>query len=128
MIAPSSSKVRITSTPSLTRESGLVFFQSMPCIASSPKLPLESTTSARPSDSSSRVAAACAISVGSRSTTPETLGPIRMFVVSAAAAAKSSQRSFHQVSSAAYTAWYPSSSANLMVASDSLSGYVGTIT
>ena len=79
----------------------MVFAQSMSYCASSPKLPLESTTSARPPLSSSRVAAACAISVGSRSTTPDTLGPILIWEVSADAAAKSSQRSFHQVSSAA---------------------------
>ena len=91
----------MTSTPSLTRESGLVFDQSMPYCASSPKLPLESTTSARPFVSSSSVAAACAMRVGSRSTTPETLGPIRIWLVSAAAAAKSSHRSLCQVSSAA---------------------------
>ena len=96
---PSSSRVRTTCTASLTRESGFLA-QSMPYCASRPKLPLESTTSARPLLSSSSVAAAWAISVGSRSTTPETLGPIRICDVSAAAAAKSSQRSC-QVSSAA---------------------------
>jgi hypothetical protein len=79
----------------------LVFVQSMPYCASRPKLPLESTTSARPPLSSSRVAAAWAISVGSRSMTPETLGPILIWEVSADAAANRSHRSFHQVSSAA---------------------------
>ena len=104
MIAPSSSSVRITWTASLTRESGFVLAQSMLYCASRPKLPLDTATSARPSVSSSSVAAACAIRVGSRSTTPETLGPIRIWLVCAAAAANSSQRSLCQVSSAAYTA------------------------
>ena len=78
--------------------------QSMPYWASRPKLPLPSTTSARPFVSSSSVAAAWAIRLGSRSTTPETLGPNRMFCVLSAAAANSSQRSLCHVSSAAYTA------------------------
>ena len=101
VMAPSSSSVRMTWTPSLTRESGLVWAQSILYCASRPKLPDPSTTSARPFVSSSRVAAAWAISVGSRSTTPDRLGPKRMFVVSLAAAAKSSHRSLCQVSSAA---------------------------
>ena len=101
VIAPSSRKVRMTCMPSFTRESGLVLVQSMLYCASRPKLPLPSTTSARPSVSSSSVAAACAISVGSRSTTPDTLGPKRTFVVLSAAAANSSHRSLCQVSSAA---------------------------
>jgi hypothetical protein len=85
----------------MTRESGLVPFQSMPYWARRPKLPLDSTTSARPPVSSSRVAVACAMSVGSRRTTPETLGPNRMFVVCWAAAANSSHMSLCHVSSAA---------------------------
>ncbi len=100
-MAPSSSSVRTTCTPSITRDSGLVSFQSILYSASSPKLPLDSTTSARPLVSSSRVAGACAMRVGSRSTTPETLGPIRICSVCPAAAAKSSHRSLCQVSSAA---------------------------
>ena len=85
----------------MTRDSGFVFVQSILYSASRPKLPLDSTTSARPPVSSSRVAAACAMSVGSRRTTAETLGPMRIRSVRAAAAAKSSQRSLCQVSSAA---------------------------
>ncbi len=69
--------------------------------ASRPKFPHESTASARPLVSSSRVATDWAISVGSRSTTEDKLGPKRMLVVSAAAAANSSQRSLCHVSSAA---------------------------
>jgi hypothetical protein len=94
----------MTFVPSITRERGLVPVQSILYWASSPKLPLPITTSARPFVSSSRVAVAWAISVGSRSTTPETLGPKRTFVVLSAAAANSSHRSLCQVSSAAYTA------------------------
>ena len=45
------------------------------------KLPLDSTASARPPESSSSVARTCAISVGSRRVTGETLGPRRMFRV-----------------------------------------------
>ena len=46
----------MTWTPSLTRDSGFCFDQSMPYCASSPKLPDDSTTSARPFVSSSSVA------------------------------------------------------------------------
>src|SRR4028119_2102688 len=76
-MAPSSRKVRMTFTPSTTRDSGFVVFQSVLYCASRPKLPLERTTSARPPVSSSRVAAAWAMSVGSRRATAETLGPLR---------------------------------------------------
>ena len=101
MIAPSSRNVRITWWASLTRDSGLVRAQSMPYWASSPKLPLEITHSARPPVSSSSVAAAWQISVGSRSVIGDRLGPNRMFSVCPAAAANSSHRSLCQVSSAA---------------------------
>ena len=104
VIPPSSMKVRITWSDSFTRDSGFVCFQSMLYCASRPKLPLPTTASARPFDSSSKVQTACAIRVGSRSVTGETLGPKRIRVVSAAAAANRSQRSRCQVSSAAYTA------------------------
>jgi hypothetical protein len=69
--------------------------------ASRPKFPLPRTTSHRPPVSSSSVAADWAISVGSRSTTPERLGPMRIPEVCCDAAANSSQRSLCQVSSAA---------------------------
>jgi hypothetical protein len=85
----------------LTRDSGFVVDQSMPYWASRPKLPDDSATSARPEVSSSSVAAAWAISVGSRSTTVDTLGPNRTCSVCPAAAANSNQRSLCQVSSAA---------------------------
>nr|WP_255614844.1 hypothetical protein [Saccharopolyspora sp. 6V] len=120
--------MRITWCASRTRDSGFVRAQSMPYWASNPKFPLEITTSARPPVSSSRVAAACAISVGSRSVTGETLGPNRMRRVRAAAAANSSHRSLCQVSSAAYAAWKPSSSASSIVASESATGWSGNIT
>jgi hypothetical protein len=100
-MAPSSSSVRTTFTPSMTRESGLVVFQSILYSASRPKFPLPRTTSARPPVSSSSVAAAWAMSEGSRRTTPERLGPMRICDVCCDAAAKSSQRSLCQVSSAA---------------------------
>ena len=64
-------------------------------------LPHEMTHSARPPVSSSSVAAAWAISVGSRRTTPERLGPNRMLVVLSAAAANSNHMSLCHVSSAA---------------------------
>ena len=86
---------------SLVRDSGLVVVQSMPYWASSPKLPLEITASARPPDSSSRVAMDWAINVGSRSTTDDRLGPKRMFSVCIAAAANSNHMSLCHVSSAA---------------------------
>jgi len=101
VIAPSSSRVRTTFSPSTVRDSGLVVVQSMPCWASNPKFPLPSTTSARPPVSSSRVAADWAMSAGSRRTTPERLGPMRICDVCEAAAANSSHRSLCQVSSAA---------------------------
>ncbi len=66
VIAPLSRKVRMTSCASLTRENGLIAFQSTPYCESMPKLPQEMTPSARPPVSSSRVASAWQMSVGSR--------------------------------------------------------------
>ena len=56
----------MTSCASLMRENGLIVFQSVPYWASMPKLPQEMTPSARPPVSSSRVASAWQMSVGSR--------------------------------------------------------------
>ena len=106
----------------MTRDSGLVPFQSTSYWASKPKLPLPRTASARPFVSSSRVATAWAISVGSRNVTADTLEPKRTRDVWAAAAANSNHRSLCQVSSAAYTAWKPSSSATLIDSRESASG------
>ncbi|MCP9967938.1 hypothetical protein LUX57_24635 [Actinomadura madurae] len=100
----------------------MVFAQSILYWASTPKLPLPRTTSARPPVSSSSVAAACAMRDGSRSVTADTDGPRRICEVFAAAAANSSHRSLCHGSSAAYTAWNPSSSASLIEASDSATG------
>ena len=101
MIAPSSRKVRITWCASCTRDSGRRLAQSMWYWASRPKLPHEMTHSARPPVSSSSVATACVISVGSRRMMPDTLGPKRICRVLSAAAANSSHMSLCQVSSAA---------------------------
>ena len=99
VIAPSSRKVRMTCSASLSRESGFWRSHSMPYCASSPKLPVETTHSARPPESSSSVASDWQISVGSRRNTCVTLGPKRMRSVLSAAAANSTQRSLCQVSS-----------------------------
>ena len=77
----------MTSCASLTREKGLIPFQSTSYWASIPKLPQEMTPSARPPVSSSRVASAWQMSVGSRRYTLERLGPKRTLVVLSAAAA-----------------------------------------
>ena len=66
VITPSSRKVRMISCASLTRENGLIVFQSTPYCVSIPKLPQEMTPSARPPVSSSSVASAWQMSVGSR--------------------------------------------------------------
>ena len=99
VIAPSSRNVRMTCSASFRRDSGLRFCQSIPYWAIRPKLPVETTHSALPPDSSSSVASAWQMSVGSRRKTCVTLGPKRMFCVLSAAAPNSTQRSLCQVSS-----------------------------
>ena len=104
VIAPSARNVRITWMASFSRDSGFWFAQSIPYCDSSPKLPVETTSSMRPFVSSSSVAICWQISVGSRRKTCVTLGPKRMRSVLSAAAANSVHGSLCQVSSTEYAA------------------------
>ena len=90
----------MTACASRSRASGRVPRHSIPYCASIAMLPMPKATSARPSDSSSSVAADWAMRVGSRRKTPETHGPSRMRVVLVAAAARIGQMSLWYVSSA----------------------------